>query len=276
MGVLDVPGIPSAAVDVKISSAVTAAVTAALANKSVGITLVQGSGLAYTTGTLTALFGTPTYATGEKGANLTQNPQPSDITGVYTFEFDFTQAIARTGDVVLLDFSNRWIGITPAGLIYYNTDTTTFGPNLYNGTKHHIAIALNRIAGVSTGLVGIWIDGIQVASTIANSSTPVWPGWSVGGRFTSGGSAANTALLGNLRVSFGTTSRYVAGNFVVPTRPYTWDATTRVIAPLQTDLSSYVPGTGYPPRPSVAGGAVTYVGLSTPTDMLTKDRWYQI
>ncbi|QDG90691.1 LamG domain-containing protein [Pseudarthrobacter sp. NIBRBAC000502770] len=280
----DIPGQVATAVAVNpdVAAAAAAAVTNALVQKNLSITLVERPAPATpASAPLTVFSGTPTYVAGkfgnaEKGATLTLPPF-TDQSGDYTIEFWFNLATAPGFNKVLLDVPGFYLGLGAAGQLYLTDPAAVTGPNICNGVWHHIAVGYRRVAATSRVITGVWVDGTRIVAQGASAAQSAWYNWSIGGFHASAGSEARNVIFDDLRVSFGTEARYTTDTFATPSTAATLDASAILLAPLDS-LAATKPGSpgamGYETRPATApAGMVTYVGLTTPTDMLNRDRW---
>lgn len=289
---LDARYVRPADVDVKVAAAVAAAPTVtaaaevavsdAMASQHLSWTLVQGGPDATT---LATVRGTPTFAAGKFGNCMTGGvlnyaSMAGAQTGDYTIEFWYKATTTPVAAVTLVQTPFGNVGLNAGGAtLNWNGTGAGAAPNLANGSWHHIAMVVSVNPGLARFLRGIYYDGALVLAP-SEVGAAGWGGTIAVGGFTTTGTDWLAGSYDEVRLSFkansytagGSNARYTSA-FTPPVAPFTWDADTLVLAHLNSAAAT-VKASAYPARPAGApGGAVLYVGTSTPTGMLTRDRW---
>jgi len=277
-----------------VTAAAVSAVGTALAGANYSFTLVEGPHAEPVN--LTVARGTPNYTNTGKfgnavsGAVLRYTVLPLR-TGDYTVEGWVKRSAVPSAAAVLFYGVRSYVGLTTGGLVFYGDPSVSGGVNICDGAWHHVAYVVSLLVdgfGVPSACLvqGVWVDGVRVIGPRSPVTTPTMDAFLYIGGFTSATSADNfAAQFDEVRVSFspndyttqkGTTARYVGTPVTPPSAESTWDGSTLILAHLSSASALVLDETGYPPRPTSApGGAVTYVGTTEPTDMLTRDFWVQ-
>lgn len=268
----------------------------ALANDNVAFTLLEKSypatpdpmtGLTLVANGPADFTGEPYSGTGALKARTKVRfdvPTPTTV-GFRTFECWVkipkvpTDPAAGQASVIVAFADGTAFGLFVApttGKVQFNLQSTPWaGPVITDGAYHHIAMSLERTSAGYDFLRRVFVDGVEVlepspgTSNVASSTglTFIVIGgfvktqsltWETGGRMDS------------VRLSSG--ARYTQ-NFTPPTSLPS-DGTT--LAVFQMDPQKPA-GIDYPPRPSVVGGRVTFIGSRDPSSkMLPLDRWYRV
>lgn len=274
-----------------VTSAAQNAVSGAMAAQNLSWSLVQGGPQL---AALTTLRGTASYAgagkfgQAETGAVLSFTGMAGAQEGDYTAEFWYKQATQPAGTPILLFTPFGYLGVTGTnsgnpGKLYWQDPAALFGANVNDGVLHHIAFVVSILPGTTRKMQAVYVDGVKTNSGPVTTSSSSWDGQTVVGGFAAEGFDFLAATFDEVRLSFaaanftteaGTKARYTA-NFTPPSARFEWDDSTLILAHMESSAIT-VKAAIYPPRPVGApGGAVTYVGTSSPSGMLPRDRWIQ-